>query len=1256
VSRVSFVFVAALAVGAGCGDDKAKMLPVIVIDAGPGDDGGGATACGAVFLSPADASTLTASDDKDGDSCKTGFQTDVELAVAGSSNGQMATLYAAGAQVGTAVVSGGRLTFVNVQLAAQGSVALSVQVGSGATGCMATSTVMIDCNVPTCSITKPVLSDAHPNLNGADRSSAAGSDYQVAFEVTTNLPDGKDVMLEVAQSTAPTVVTTVTAKAMGGKAAFPGVTLRPDGTFLVQAICTNANGVSGSSTKGTYLVDTLAPTLDVTSPVDMKHFNPTDLMGGKFQVCAATTSADAFGLPATRENMGNNLCAAIGTSSPVCGAVAMAGAGGNGCVSLDCPGGAPFNLTVTLKDAAGNPTSKTVQAVTCASTLPSVQIVSPAGDATPFSDVSKHLLAASAAQAFKDADAAKSGAQTTIVACTNRAGVARLFEGAEGSTLTQVGADQTVANAQASDNCPNGLAFVARWPNASLTDSRMAQDGTLTTPTELQVRLTDVSTAVGSSPAVKLWVDSGAPNVSPLSPADLCGSIFQSMTDLTRDVSFASNTRQLSMVVDGPGGQATFSPTSFSTGSAVFGNVIFKIGSSTVSVTATEPSGNSSGLATSPCTVVVGQVPVVTFTSPAAGKNLCAAGNSSPSCVTDGDGAAGWQGDLSASVTLNGVAVNTGTITFALNGNSLGTANIVAGVATLANQTIADAASATITATTSDLGGTGAGLATLTVVVDTTSPDALGTVSAVVESRRATSFRVSWTAPGDSGQPVSGYDVRVSKTPITTTVEFSAAEAVTFGGAPKAPGQNESMVVSGRTITQAYYFAVAPIDAAGNTGTMATADPVSAAFNSIILTPPASGLATALFSFAIEGSNDVVADVDNVSRADILVGTQNDQSVYIYKGVETPADTNAPAVRIDGPSGVGFGRSFVNIGNVDGLDADNVARDDYAIGAPSDGNGKVYIFKGRAAWNATYTQSNADYTIDLGAEYAASLFAISIARLGNVDGQGTDDFAIGAPFFSSQQGRVVIVYGKQGFSTASLETATIDGPSGTGTRTFGSKVSGLGNFYPGNGTSLVAVAAGTKVVYAFGPMGSGTYSIANALHSKSEPSIGGNYGTTLGLLGPTGGFNGVAIAAPSVNRLFLCRGTGTTGPFANCPWVESVNNATNFGRAAFSGAHSGTSVVDSLVGDANWDLVTTSTAENGGPGRVYIVDGGRMAALTDGTDLNTGADSIITLPSGWGVTSAQRTGVIRDYNGDGFADLAIGETTANQAGRIVLYY
>jgi FG-GAP repeat len=1250
VSRVSFVFVAALAFGAGCGDDKGKMLPVTVIDGGA--DGGGATACGAVFLSPADLSTLTAADDKDADLCKAGFQTDVELAVAGGANGTTATLYAAGVQVGAAVVSGGRLTFANVQLAAQGSVALSVQVGTGATGCLATSTVMIDCNVPTCSITKPVLSDMHPSLNSADRSSAAGSDYQVAFEVTTSLPDGRDVMLEVAQSTAPTVVTTLTAKAMGGKATFAGVTLRPDGTFLAQAICTDANGATGSSSKGMYLVDTAAPTLDVTSPVDMKHFNPTDLMNGKFQVCASTMSADAVGLPAANAN----LCAAIGTASPVCGSVAMAGAGGTGCVSLDCPGGAPFNLTVTLKDAAGNPTTKTVQAVTCASTLPSVQIVSPAGDATPFSDVAKHLLAASSTQAFKDSDAVASGAQTTVVACTNRAGVARLFEGAEGSTLVQVGAEQMVVAAQASDNCPNGLGFVARWTKATLTDSRMAQDGTLTTPTELQVRLTDVSTAIGSSPSVKLWVDSGAPNVSPLSPANLCGSIFQSMTDLTRDVSFASSTRLLSMVVDGPGGQATFSPTTFGTGSAVFGNVIFKIGSSTVSVTATEPSGNSSGLITSPCTVVVGQVPVVTFTSPASGSNLCAAGNTSPTCVTDGGGAAGWQGDLSVSVTLNGVAVNTGTVTFALNGTNLGVANIVAGIATLANQTIADAASATITATTSDLGGTGVGLATLTAVVDTTSPDALGTVTAAVESRRGTSFRVSWTAPGDSGQPVSGYDVRVSKTPITTPVEFSAAEAVAFGGTPKAPGQAESVVVSGRTITQGYYFAVAPIDAAGNTGTMATVGPVSAAFNSIILTPPASGLTTGQFSASIEASNDVIADGDNVSRADILVGTQNDQSVYIYKGIATPVDTNAPDVRIDGPSGVGFGRSFVNIGNVDGLDADNVARDDYAIGAQNDGNGKVYIFKGRAVWNATYTQTNADYTIDLGATYATSGFGVSIARLGNVDGQGTDDFAVGAPGFNTLQGRVVIVYGKQGFSTANLETATIDGPSGTGTRTFGSKVSGLGNFYPGAGTSLVSVAAGTKVVYSFGPMGAGTYSVANALHNRSEPSLGGNYGTTLGLLGPTGGFNGVAIAAPSVNRLFLCSGTGATGPFANCPWVESTSNATNFGRAVFAGAHSGTSVVDSLVGDGNWDMVTTSTAENGGPGRVYIMDGGRMATLTDGTDLSVVADSIITLPNGWGATSAQRTGVVRDYNGDGFADLAIGETVANQAGRLVLYY
>ena len=80
-----------------------------------------------------------------------------------------------------------------------------------------------------------------------------------------------------------------------------------------------------------------------------------------------------------------------------------------------CPGDAPFDVILTLGDIAGNVQRSVIANVTCYSTLPSVLIVSPTSDAPTFTDPSRHLLAASVPQTFRD-NAAAAGAQTDVVA------------------------------------------------------------------------------------------------------------------------------------------------------------------------------------------------------------------------------------------------------------------------------------------------------------------------------------------------------------------------------------------------------------------------------------------------------------------------------------------------------------------------------------------------------------------------------------------------------------------------------------------------------------------------------------------------------------------------------------------------------------------------------------------------------------------------------------------------------------------------
>src|SRR5215471_206205 len=298
-----------LAALAGCGDDTPGH------DAGQGgaggtqgDAGGGAGGTGGgsdaggdamgevpkpcymvTFIAPTDGAMLTAADDKDGDNCGNGFQIDIKISTDAPDFASV-SLFGGSALLKAGTVSGGAVTFAGVQLASSGDTQLSIQF-PGREMCTAATTkerVTVDCHVPACTITKPTITSTHPALNAVpapagDRVSADGSPYQAAFEVTTDVEDGQTVSLLVDNAAAPTAVTTLTAMASGGKATFAGVTLPTDATYEVEATCPARNGVIGHSMKGTYPVDTTAPSLTVSKPTDNEFFQPTDLTNGSFQ-------------------------------------------------------------------------------------------------------------------------------------------------------------------------------------------------------------------------------------------------------------------------------------------------------------------------------------------------------------------------------------------------------------------------------------------------------------------------------------------------------------------------------------------------------------------------------------------------------------------------------------------------------------------------------------------------------------------------------------------------------------------------------------------------------------------------------------------------------------------------------------------------------------------------------------------------------------------------------------------------------------
>lgn len=1221
---------------------------------GVGGTGGIPGCYTATFASPTNGAHLTAAEDLDGD-CSTGVDIDVTVAT-NAPDGTSATLLADGQQVGSASALGSVVVFKGVTLQSTGSTKLTVRIGTDPT-CDESIDLTQSCGAE-CEITKPVLSATHPKLNGVpvadggDRVSAPGQDYQVGFEVKTSIEDGQAVSLTVDGKAQVAV-----AIASGGLAKFPGVTLVPDGDHKVQGKCQPKAGQAGGSAEITYPVDTTPPTLENTSPADGKFFGPGDdsnntKAGLQFKVCGETPSADAIDLPASLGAGQENFCAGVGSSTPTCVAATKAGANGNdgGCVELDCPGGAPFDLTVILTDEAGNPTKKTILGVRCASTLPSVQIVEPVDGIG--SDVSKHILAANASQTRKDQDGNVPGAQYTVVACTDAAG----GKGTLRSGSTTLVAGITAVPAVPADSCPVGLNQVLKFA-ATLPESAEDSGGNLVAGTALEVDVEEVSTAVGTSPIVKVWVDSQAPAITENFPNPLCGKLYQSSTSVQATLQLVSSAVPVTLTVTNGTGTQNYQGGAVP-GIISLGPVTFQQGSNAVAATATEPSGNTGALK-SPCAVSVGDPPLVTWVAPTAASAMNAS--------TDGNaGTAGWQGTLTVQTDIGGSGA---TVTFELDCGgtvtNIGTANVNgAGVATLANATVPECpAGGKLTAKTSSLPSKGVGTATLTKVVDTIVPGAPTALAASVKIRRATTFGLSWTAPADGGQAVGGYQVRVSKQPITGA-NFDSAEAVAFTGAPKAPGQPETIDVADRLIEADYYFAVAATDAGGNRSGIVATGPTKASLNATTL----SGGSGDAFGFSIDGSTSVNGD----ALADLIVGTQGGNAVRVYYG-KSGGFTNTADITITGTPGTYFGYALAMVGDID---ADG--RSDLAIGSVLEAStGRVYIFKGRVTWPSTLGVADADYVISADGSGAGdpnfnnALFGSMIRPLGDFDGDGAADFAVGAQGYNGGQGHVTII---RGTASGTPFPATVVVPQALGTRAtaipgpsgialFGAAGTGLAGFYSGGLPSLVVGASYQGKVYAFK---GGSALPATIALSSGEAYTGSAAlwtGTVVNALGAIGGVPALGVGSPAYSgvaggdaRLFV--GNPASGVFAGTSSTFTNSEATavgdQFGAAVFGGGFSGSTVHVSLINGPQSDVAFSSAKLGANPAKVYIVDGAKVGASGD---VATAADVTYTLPANW-QGSAWLSGPVRDADGDGFAELAIGEQSSNfpYDGRVIVLW
>jgi hypothetical protein len=325
--------------------------------------------------------------------------------------------------------------------------------------------------------------------------------------------------------------------------------------------------------------------------------------------------------------------------------------------------------------------------------------------------------------------------------------------------------------------------------------------------------------------------------------------------------------------------------------------------------------------------------------------------------------------------------------------------------------------------------------------------------------------------------------------------------------------------------------------------------------------------------------------------------------------------------------------------------------------------------------------TDADYVITTDASYTNSSFGKAMSRLGDFNGDGIDDFAVGAPNFGgspSFKGRVTIVLGASGFSSLALPSTTraitIDADPALATPFFGTSVLGIGHFYPGSASTLIVSAPGVTSgtitsnneghIYAF----RGQTGAAGVIDPTTADAVvaGSTKGQRLGaVLANLGAIDGAAT--PSVGAgnptdpntpgglgsMIQFSGTTTTGPFASSKvFYISGNGDSLIGAEVFGGAIPGRDGSLSLIGGASPDVVVLG--RNGSD--LGIVDGSKIAGLTSPIDARTAADVIVPFPAGFSPLLIGGGTLLPDINGDGFPDIALTNAANNTAGLVQLFW
>ncbi|HHN93476.1 MAG TPA: hypothetical protein ENK17_01790, partial [Anaerolineae bacterium] len=387
--------------------------------------------------------------------------------------------------------------------------------------------------------------------------------------------------------------------------------------------------------------------------------------------------------------------------------------------------------------------------------------------------------------------------------------------------------------------------------------------------------------------------------------------------------------------------------------------------------------------------------------------------------------------------------------------------------------------------------------------------------------------------------------------------------------------------------------------------------------------------------WSVAGAGDLNGD----GYADIVAGVfdhdegsgQDQGRVYVYYGPVDLNSTYGDWVYTGAVIDCHLGRSVAGAGDVNG---DGYA--DIIVGAANCGSdrGKALIFYGSAGGPG----SAPDWSL-LG-ENTGDLFGRSVAGLGDVDGDGYADVAVGASGFSSSQGRLYAFRGGSGGTeTTAFWTAT-----GSSSSLLGRAVAGAGDVNGDGYADLLSGAPGygSAKGQALVFHGAANAPSTTAAWHATGDSPWSKLGVAVAGAGDVNGdgYSDIVIGADNNAQgkayLFL----GTASGLAAFPAWTAVGEhpGDRFGcSVAAAGDVNGDGYGDVIIGARDYDDDATAS-----PGKAYVYYGNATGLSTNWDWAATGSSN-----SDFGVAVAGAG----DVDGDGYADVLIGAADYNPGGQ-----